>query len=90
MSEWTEFGGNRSDLDLLPPYGKKVDLYDKMFDKVHKDVWILFDPKNVDMDYTAWRYACICPEAGCVRPSCKGQCGCPKCHEEYMDFLSCE
>lgn len=31
---------------------------------------------------------CACTPA-CSQP-CKGQCGCKRCHDDYMDFLSVE
>jgi hypothetical protein len=33
-------------------------------------------------------YKCTCKPS--CSPCCKGECGCKKCHDDYMDFLSLE
>lgn len=42
------------------------------------------EEKNDNMS----KYVCTCKKNNCKHITCRGECGCLKCHNNYQDFLS--
>lgn len=51
-----------------------------------------YKPKLYAFNYELirWKSKCTCKINKCKSNSCKGECGCKKCYNDYQDFLSGE